>query len=146
MNRKLLWLFTILILAVGTLAEAQQAAKIPRIGYLSSVSASAASFRTEPFRRGLRELGYVEGKNIVVENRYAEGKMDRLPALAAELVRLKVDVIVTAGPVNTRAAKEATSTIPIIMTQDPNPVGSGSSQALHDQAETLRDCQPLPRS
>ncbi len=130
MNRKLLWLFTILILAVGTLAEAQQAAKIPRIGYLSSVSASAASFRTEPFRRGLRELGYVEGKNIVVEYRYAEGKMDRLPALAAELVRLKVDVIVTAGPVNTRAAKEATSTIPIIMTQDPNPVGSGFVASL----------------
>ena len=74
--------------------------------------------RIEAFRQGLRELGYVEGKNIVVEWRSAEGKPDRLPALAAELVRLKVDVIVTGGPTATRAAKEATSTIPIVMTQD----------------------------
>ena len=79
---------------------------------------SADSARTEAFRQGLRELGYVEGKNIVIELRSAEGKLDRLPALAAELVRLKVDVIVTAGPTATRAAKEATSTIPIVMTQD----------------------------
>ena len=71
--------------------------------------------RIEAFRQGLRELGYVEGKNIVIEYRYAEGKLDRLPALAAELVRLKVDVIVTAGPTATRAAKEATVTIPIVM-------------------------------
>ena len=71
----------------------------------------------EAFRQGLRELGYVEGKNIVIEYRYAEEKLDRLPALAAELVRLKVDVIVTAGPSATRAAKEATNTIPIVMTQ-----------------------------
>jgi putative ABC transport system substrate-binding protein len=79
----------------------------------------------EVFRQGLRELGYVEGKNIVIEPRYAEGKLDRLPELAADLVRLNVDVIVTSGPTATRPAKEATSTIPIIMTFDDDPVGSG---------------------
>ena len=79
-------------------AQAQQPTKIPRIGFLAATSPSAISARTEAFRQGLRELGYVEGKNIVIEYRSAEGKLDRLPALAAELVRLKVDVIVTAGP------------------------------------------------
>ena len=88
--------------------EAQQPTKVPRIGYLAGASPSAVAARIEAFRQGLRELGYVEGKNIVIEWRYAEGKLDRLPALAAELVRLKVDVIVTAGPTATRAAKEAT--------------------------------------
>ena len=86
--------------------------------------------RIEAFRQGLRELGYVEGKNIVIEWRYADGKLDRLPALAAELVRLKVDVIVTAGPTATRAAKEATVTIPIVMAQDSDPVGSGFVASL----------------
>ena len=79
-------------------AEAQQPKKVPRIGYLSAVSPSAISARIEAFRQGLRELGYVEGKNIVIEWRSAEGKLERLPELAAELVRLKVDVIVTGGP------------------------------------------------
>ena len=85
--------------------------------------------RIEAFRQGLRELGYVEGKNIVIEWRYAEGKLDRLPALAAELVHLKVDVIVTGGPANPRA-KEATSTIPIVMAQDNDPVGKGLVASL----------------
>ena len=84
----------------------------------------------EAFRQGLRELGYVEGKNIVIEPRYAEGKLDRLPELAADLVRLNVDVIVTSGPTATRPAKEATSTIPIIMTFDDDPVGSGFVASL----------------
>jgi putative tryptophan/tyrosine transport system substrate-binding protein len=106
-------------------AQAQQPTKVPRIGYLSASSAAALSSRIEAFRQGLRELGYVEGKNIVIEWRSAEGKLDRLPALAAELVRLKVNVIVTPGPNPTRAAKEATSTIPIVMTSDPDPVGDG---------------------
>ncbi len=86
--------------------------------------------RIEAFRQGLRELGYVEGKNIVIEWRYAEGKLDREPALAAELVRLKVDVIVTVGSNATRAAKEATATIPIVMTQDPDPIGNGFVASL----------------
>ena len=84
-----------LLFALGFPAQAQQPKKIPRIGYLSASSASFQSFRVEAFRQGLRELGYVEGKNIVIEYRYAEGKPDRLPDLASELVRLKLDVIFT---------------------------------------------------
>jgi len=87
-------------------AEAQQPKKIPRIGYLGAVSPSANAVRIEAFRQGMRELGYVEGKNIVIEWRFAEGKLDRLPALAAELVRLKVDVIITGGTGATRPAHE----------------------------------------
>ena len=121
---------TALLLALCASAEAQQPAKAPRIGFLGGSSSSAISARIEAFRQGLRELGYVEGKNIVIEWRYAEGKFDRLPALAAELVRLKVDVIVTSGPLPTRAAKEATVTIPIVMTQVGDPVGSGFVASL----------------
>jgi putative tryptophan/tyrosine transport system substrate-binding protein len=119
-----------LLFALCSSAEAQQPKKIPRIGYLALGSPSGNPFRIEAFRQGLRELGYVEGKNIIVEYRYAEGKFDRHPALAAELVRLKVDVIVTAGPPSTRAAKEATATIPIVMTQVGDPVGSGFVASL----------------
>ena len=104
-----------LLFALCFAVEAQQPTKIPRIGFLGGASASANAGRIEAFRQGLRELGYVEGKNIVIEYRWAEGKLDRLPALAAELVRLKVDIIVSAGPTVTRAAKEATATIPIVM-------------------------------
>jgi putative ABC transport system substrate-binding protein len=114
-----------LLFALCPFAQAQQAAKNPRIGFQSAASASAIAARIEAFRQGLRELGYVEGKNIAIEWRYAEGNFDRVPALAADLVRLNVDVIVTAGPMDTRAAKQATSTIPIVMTWDQDPVGSG---------------------
>jgi len=110
--------------------EAQQPTKIPRIGRLIGSSPSAVSTRYEAFREGLRELGYVEGKSIVIEWRFAEEKLDRLPRLAAELVRLKVDVIVTGGSAPTRAAKEATSTIPIVMVGDNDPVGSGFVASL----------------
>jgi putative ABC transport system substrate-binding protein len=106
---------------------AQQAKKVPRIGYLAGFSTNP---RIDAFRQGLRELGYVEGKNIIIEWRYTEGKLDRLAELAAELVRLKVDVIVTSGSVTTRHAKEATSTIPIVMTQDPDPIGNGFVASL----------------
>ena len=112
----------------GAVATAQQSTKIPRIGYLSA-GVGLYSPR-EAFRQGLRELGYVEGKNIIIEYRNAEGKFDRLPALAAELVRLKVDVIVTGGPPSARAAKEATSTISIVMIQVGDPVGSGFVASL----------------
>jgi len=116
--------------ASSSIVGAQQPAKVPRIGYLTGVSLTADSPRVEGFRQGLRELGYVEGKTITIEYRYADGKFDRLPALAAELVRLKVDVIVSAGATNTRAAKEVTTTIPIIMAQDPDPVGNGFVASL----------------
>ena len=114
----------------GVAVEAQQPTKIPRIGFLFGSPLSIASARIEAFRQGLRELGYVEGKSIVIEWRSAEGKLDRLPSLAAELVRLKVDVIVTAGPLPTRAAKEATTTIPIVMTNEGDPVGTGFVASL----------------
>jgi len=130
-NRKItVCLLTTVLLSIAPFLGAQQPTKIPRIGYLTASSLSAQSARIEAFRQGLRELGYVEGKNIVIEFRYAEGKFDRLPELAAELVRLKVDVIVTAGPIVTRAAKEATLTIPIVMAQDADPVGSGFVASL----------------
>jgi putative tryptophan/tyrosine transport system substrate-binding protein len=111
-------------------AQAQQPKRVPRIGFLSAVSRSTITARVEAFRQGLRELGYVEGKNIVIELRYAEGKIDRLPALAAELVHLKADVIVSGGPAPTRAAKQATATIPIVMGFDDDPVGSGFAASL----------------
>jgi putative tryptophan/tyrosine transport system substrate-binding protein len=119
-----------LILTMIHLAEAQQPKNVPRIGYLSSTSPSAGSSRIEAFRQGLRELGYVEGKNIIIEWRFAEGKLDRLPALAAELVRFNVEIIVSASPPVTHAAKEATVTIPIVMAHDPDPVGNGFVASL----------------
>ncbi|HTN73506.1 MAG TPA: ABC transporter substrate-binding protein [Methylomirabilota bacterium] len=111
-------------------AQAQQPAKIPRIGYLVAPALSANAPRIEALRQGLRDLGYIEGKNIVIEWRSAEGKLDRLPSLAAELVRLKVDIIVSAGPTATRLVKEATATIPIVMAQDTDPVGNGFVASL----------------
>jgi putative ABC transport system substrate-binding protein len=130
--RKTVIRFTLstLLFALSYSASAQQPTKIPRIGYLIGQSLLTGSGRIDPFRQGLRELGYVEGKNIVIEWRSAEEKLDRLPALTAELVRLKVDIIVTAGRIPTRAAKEATSTIPIVMTQDSDPVANGFVASL----------------
>ena len=109
----------------GAVVEAQQPKKVPRVGYLIGASPSASLARTEAFQQGLRELGHVEGKNIVIESRYAEGKLDRLPKFATELVGLKVDIIVSSGGTPTRAAKEATVTIPVVMAQDNDPVGNG---------------------
>ncbi len=121
---------TLTIFAAAFTVDAQQPKKVPRIGFLSTVSPSTISDRVEAFRQGLRELGYVEGKNIMIEWRYAEGKADRLPGLAAELVRLKVDLIVSAAPIPTRSAKKATVTIPIVMAFDDDPVGSGFVASL----------------
>jgi putative tryptophan/tyrosine transport system substrate-binding protein len=104
---------------------AQQRTKVPRIGFLGATSSSANLDRAEAFRQGLRELGYIEGQNILIEYRYAQGKFDRLPALAAELLALKVDVIVTGGSSVTRRVKQATDKIPIVMTNDNDPVGDG---------------------
>jgi putative ABC transport system substrate-binding protein len=123
-------LFLVVLLAVGVIAEAQQPTKIPQVGYLNGGLLSGIAGRIEAFRQGLRELNYVEGKNIVIDWRSAEGQGDRLPALAAELLRRKVDIIVTAGGNPTRAAKAATSTIPIVMTNDGDPVGDGLVASL----------------
>src|SRR5437016_1791473 len=97
-NISRLLLIGMVVVTDAAIAEAQQTTKIPRIGFLSATSPSTVAARTEAFQQGLREFRYVEGKNIVIEYRYAEGKLDRLPALAAELVGLKVDVIITGGP------------------------------------------------
>jgi putative ABC transport system substrate-binding protein len=110
--------------------EAQQPGKIPRIAWLTNTPLSANPDRREAFRQGLHELGYVEGKSIIVEWRSTEGKFERITALAAELVLQKVDVIVTAGSEGTRAAKKATSTIPIVMASNDDPVGYGFVASL----------------
>lgn len=119
-----------MLFAICSSAGAQQPNKVPRIGYLAISPFSSNTARIEAFQQGLRELGYVEGKNIVIEWRTGDGNNDRVPALAADLVRLKVDVIVTGGPGATRIAKEATRTIPIVMSQDNDPVGSGFVASL----------------
>ena len=119
-----------MLFAVCFSAQAQQPAKITRIGFLGPTSLSTIPARIDAFRQGLRELGYVEGKNIVIEWRFAEGKLDRLSELAAELVRLKVDIIVTSSAAPTRAAKEATTTISIVMANDTDPVGNGFVASL----------------
>ncbi len=125
-----LTVFCALLLALGFPAQAQQSGKVIRIGFMGATSPSIEKSRIDAFQQGLRELGYVEGKNIVVEYRWAEGKIERLPGLAAELVRLKVEVIVTGGSTSSRAAKEATTTIPIVMAQVNDPVGSGFVASL----------------
>src|SRR3989475_441312 len=128
--RVLISVLCAMLLALSFPADAQQPKNVPRIGFLGFTSLSGIAARIEAFRQGLRELGYVEGKDIAIEYRAAEGKLDRLPALAAELVRLKVDVIVTSGPSVTRAVKEATTTIPIVMGFDTDPVGNGFVASL----------------
>ena len=120
---------TVLSVAVP-FAGAQQPTNVPRIGYLSGGSFSALAARVDAFRQGLRDLGYVEGKNIVIEWREANGNFDRARELAAEFVRLKMDVLVSPGPTVTGVFREATSTIPIVMTQDTDPVGSGFALSL----------------
>jgi ABC-type uncharacterized transport system substrate-binding protein len=120
------------LLAVALAAEAQQAARIPRIGFLSpsSLSDPRTSRYFEALRQGLREQGYVEGQNIAIESRWAEGKYDRLPGLATELVRLRIAVIVTYGGVATQAAQQATGTIPIVMAVVQEPVSTGLVSSL----------------
>src|SRR5215472_3122440 len=125
----LLFVLNAFLFALCFSAEAQQPKKVPRIGFMIGTSPSIIPDRIEGFRQGLRELGYVEGKNIVIEYRVAEGKVERLPDLLAELVRLKVDVIVTGGYIN-RAAKQATATIPIVMALDVDPVANGLVASL----------------
>ena len=123
-------LVVLIVFALSTPAEAQQPKKVHRIGFLGQASASFYSTPIEAFRQGLRGLGYVEGKNIVIEYRYGEGKLDPLPELAAELVRLKVEVIITPGGPTTLAAKKLTGTIPIVMAGTGDPLGEGLVASL----------------
>jgi putative ABC transport system substrate-binding protein len=129
-------LLVALLFAPGVQIWAQQpAGKIPRIGFLSrdlhpSDSRAAEPRRLEFFRQGLRELDYIEGKTLIIEYRYAEGRPERLPVLAEELVRLKVDIIVTDTVAPARAARKATSTIPIVMVSAGNPIQAGLVASL----------------
>ena len=124
-------------------AASQQPARLPSIGFLSAVFASSIAGRYQAFRQGLTERGYIEGKNVVIDSRYANGKLDPLNRLAAELVRLNADVIVTTGPSSTRAAKKATSTIAIVMAQDADPVGSGFVASLARPEGTITGLSTL---
>ena len=126
-NLKWAGFLAILVVLVGCvgIAEAQQAKKVPRIGYLGNSSPTLEPDLLEAFRQGLRDLGYVEGKNIIIEYRWADGKYDRFPNLVADLVRLNVSVIITAGTPGTLAAKQATKTIPIVMAVAGDAVGAG---------------------
>ena len=129
MNRRDAVLALVMLSAVPLAAEAQAPAKVPLIGFLSPISRSN-DILVEPFRQGLRELRYVEGQTIAIEYRFAEGRSERLPALAAELVRLKADVIVTSSPPAPLAAKRATSTIPIVFIVVGDPVVEGFVSSL----------------
>jgi putative tryptophan/tyrosine transport system substrate-binding protein len=123
-QRIAIWV-AVLIMGSIQFVSAQEPKKMPKIGYLSGGSASAAAPRVDAFRQGLRQLGYTEGRNIEVEFRYADGNLDRMPDLAAELVRLKVDVIVSGTEQGTRAVQQATKSMPIVLTASGDPVASG---------------------
>jgi putative tryptophan/tyrosine transport system substrate-binding protein len=126
--KTILFMLSALLFALCIPALAQQPKKVPRIGYLAPGSPSA--FQVEAFRRGLRDLGYIEGKNLLVEYRYAEGNQDRIPGLVAELVQLKVVVLVVGAQASIRAAKQATKTIPIVMLSSVDPVAAGMVDSL----------------
>ena len=123
-------LIVVVLVAFGVTADAQQTGKVPRIGFLDASTASGSAVLWEAFWQELSKLGWIEGKNIAIEYRFAEQKNERLPELAADLVRLKVDVIVTSGGLVPLAAKKATSTIPIVMTTSTDPVGEGLVASL----------------
>lgn len=125
-----IWLLTIFLLTTFSFAKAQQPPKVPRIGYLSANSLSSTSVLVEALRQGLRELGYTEGRNVVIEWRSAEGKFDRLPDLAAELVGLRVDVIFAAAAPSITAARQATKIIPIVFEMLADPVSAGFVSSL----------------
>jgi len=130
-------ILAVVILAFVHLAEAQQTKKVPRIGYLGTGSPSSTKEVVEAFQQGLRDLGYIEGQNITIEYRSTEGMAERLPNLAAELVQLKVDIIVVGGSPSTQAAKNATKTIPIVMTNVTDPVGIGLITSKNSFIRTL---------
>src|SRR5215468_6494470 len=130
MTKRLLWLLTLLLLVTVTFAEAQQPGKIFRIGYLDPSTASGSAALLDAFRQELNKLGWIEGKNITIEYRFGEQKPERVSELVAELVRLKVDLIVVAAATSALAAKSATTTIPIVMAVAGDPVGAGLVASL----------------
>ena len=135
------------ILAFGASpALAQPSSKIAKIGFLSALGEASLVAREAAFRAGLKDLGYVEGKTYVIERRYSDGDAERLQRQADELVRLKVDVIVTTGPTTTPAAKKATSSIPIVMGFDGDPVGAGLVASLARPGGISPGCQAFPQS
>jgi putative ABC transport system substrate-binding protein len=125
-EKTFVWLLLTLLLITVPLVQAQQAKKTPRIGILVSTEGP----NVEGFRRGLRDLGYIEGKNVLVEYRYHEGQPDRVPSLVAELLQLKVDVLVSTALSAIRAAKQATKTIPLVMVSNVDPVATGLVDSL----------------
>jgi putative ABC transport system substrate-binding protein len=131
MSKKIfIWLLATFLLATVSSAEAQQSGKIPRIGFLGNSTAALEENLIGPFREGLRDLGYVEGKNILIEYRWAEGKYERFPALISELVAQKVDIIVTAGTPASLAVKKAAPSIPLVMIAVGDPIGTGLIKSL----------------
>ncbi len=145
MNKRIVVSFLATLLFVSVhFVEAQQPKKVPRIGLL--VPSSSDSTRKDAFLQGLRDLGYVEGKNITIEYRYTEGQLDRLPDLAAELVRLNVDVIVTGAISSVRAAKKATATIPIVFASVGDAVDSGLVSSLARPGGNATGLTFLPQS
>src|SRR5262245_16699720 len=130
MIKRLLWLLTLLLLAAGTFADAQPTGEVPRIGFLDNSTASGSAVSLEAFWQELSKLGWIEGKNITIEYRFAEQKRERVPELAADLIRLKVNLIVASGTPSAFAAKKATTTIPIVVTNVGDPVGTGLVASL----------------
>jgi putative tryptophan/tyrosine transport system substrate-binding protein len=128
--KNLIYLLLVIAMIVVSAVVHAQPNKIPRIGFVTAGSRSTIAARIEAFQQGLRDLGYVEKKNIAIESRYAQGKPDRIPELVADLVRLNVDVILSAGAAVTGPAKNATKIIPIVMAQDTDPVGNGFVASL----------------
>jgi putative tryptophan/tyrosine transport system substrate-binding protein len=142
-------ILAVIMLAVAVLADAQQSGKIPRIGFLTGQTAPSSTSsgpNMEAFRQGLRDLGYTEGKNIIIEYRGAGGKHERMPELVAELIGLGVNVIVTVGMPAVIAAKKATSTIPIVTANADNLVEAGLSPVSPGRVETARDQQESMRT
>ena len=139
-------LFVVVVLAVAVIAQAQQPTKIPRIGFLTrSGDPKTPGPQLEAFRRGLQELGYIEGKNILVEYRYVEGTVDRIPRLVRELMQLNVDVFISGNLLAIRAAKQATKTTPIVMVTTADPVTEGLIDSLARPAGNITGLSSLNR-
>jgi putative ABC transport system substrate-binding protein len=146
MSKKVIHLaLSTILLALCLSAEAQQPTKIPRIGYVTASSRSTVPTRIEAFQRGMRELGYVEDKTVAIEWRFGDGKPERLPGLVAELVRLKVDVIVTGGPSTNASLRKQPLRFPLSWRTIPILLATGLSPALRDLAGISLDCQLFPR-